>query len=136
LKPELKEEWTREKHNFFSSHSTEPVIFDGTEITMKQYDKRTPGKYKAEFIGEGMISLNSKVYHCWGAENSKTSCKGVRNETKRNETLSQKTIFSKNSKTLAVAMLCKIPGLSDTKMKYALIRKIKKGWNISTENGL
>lgn len=82
VKPELKEQWTQEKHKCFSSNSTEPVMFDGGEITMQQYDKRTPGKYKAEFVGDGMISLNRKVYHCWGADNSKTSCKGV--QQKRN----------------------------------------------------
>ena len=63
-------------------------MFDGGEITLQQYDKRTPGKFKAEFIGDGMISLNSKVYHCWvnpdssGIQVQKTSCKGV--QQKRN----------------------------------------------------
>ena len=58
--------------------------FEGHTITKKQHDKRTPGKYKPEFVGEGMICLNSKVYHCWG-EKMKTSCKGT--QKKRNELL-------------------------------------------------
>ena len=80
VKPELKDEWEVEKHKFFSSNSTEPVEFDGQTITLKQYDKRTPGKFKPEFVGDGMISLNSKVYHCWCHDpgcDDKTSCKGV-----------------------------------------------------------
>ena len=66
-----------------------PVNFRGHTITQKQYDKRTPGEFKEEFNGIGMICLNSKVYHIWsdrivdGKVLSKTSCKGV--QKKRNE---------------------------------------------------
>ena len=94
VKPELKEEWDRVKYNFFSSDSNEPIEFAGKTIPFKQYDKRTPGKYKPEFEGIGMICLNSKVYHCWsdrldenGEVITKTSCKGV--QKKRNELFKQ-----------------------------------------------
>ena len=89
VKPHLKEEWDKVKYEFFSSDSDEPTEFGGKTIPFKQYDKRTPGKYKAEFEGIGMICLNSKVYHCWsdkldknGEVVTKTSCKGV--QKKRN----------------------------------------------------
>ena len=82
VKPELKDEWDKVKYNFFSSDSNEPIEFEGRTIPFKQYDKRTPGKYKPEFIRDGMICINSKVYHCWG-HILKTSCKGT--QKKRNE---------------------------------------------------
>ena len=46
-----------------------------------QLDKRTPGLFKPEFIGDGMVCLNSKVVHAWGKDEEgkpiyKTSCKG------------------------------------------------------------
>ena len=65
VKPHLTDEWDKVKYEFFSSNSNEPVEFGGKTIPFKQYDKRTPGKYKPEFEGVGMICLNSKVYHCW-----------------------------------------------------------------------
>jgi hypothetical protein len=34
------------------------------------YDKRTPGLFKTEFNGDGMITLCSKTYFCFGAEES------------------------------------------------------------------
>ncbi len=81
VKAELKDEWKRVKWDFFSSEDDTPFDFNGHEIPFKQYDKRTPGKFKPEFIGMGMICLNSKVFHCWGPE-TKTSCKGT--QKKRN----------------------------------------------------
>ena len=65
--------------------------FDGQFITFKQWDKRTPGKFKTEYAGTGMSCLNSKVYTCWGSNNkkgepyTKTSCKSV--QQKRNTLL-------------------------------------------------
>ena len=64
------------------------------QIPFCQWDKRTPGKYKQEFEGVGMICLNSKVYHIWsdkldekGELITKTSCKGT--QKKRNELVKQ-----------------------------------------------
>ena len=88
VKPELREKWAQEKWKFFTVQDNTPMEFEGHTITRKQYDKRTPGKYKEEFSGIGMICLNSKVYHIWtdeivdGVALSKTSCKGV--QKKRN----------------------------------------------------
>jgi hypothetical protein len=55
----------------------------------KVYDKRTPGLFKLEFEGEGMISLCSKTYHCFGAYN-KTSTKGL---SKRQNNLDRDIFF-------------------------------------------
>jgi hypothetical protein len=40
------------------------------------FDKRTPGLFKMEYEGDGIISLCSKTYHCFGAYD-KTSTKGL-----------------------------------------------------------
>ena len=41
-------------------------------------DKRTPGLFKVEWAGEGMVALCSKTYYGWGATTGdKLSCKGV-----------------------------------------------------------
>ena len=92
VKPELLEEWKTEKWKMFSSQNEDKKVnfyFDEQifEMTEKEYDKRTPGKYKEEFSGTGMICLNSKVYHIWNDEKSKTSCKGI--QKKRNELLTK-----------------------------------------------
>ena len=99
VKPELRNEWEREKWKFLVLKDPTPMNFNGHTITRGAYDKRTPGKYKEEFNGVGMIALNSKVYHIWsdkinpktGKIEVKTSCKGVqkrRNELIRDDFLS------------------------------------------------
>ena len=91
VKPEMRERWQSEKWEWFSSEDESTIIdFDGIPITKAQYDKRTPGKFKPEFVGVGMICLNSKVYHIWrynlqGELITKTSCKGA--QQKRNDIL-------------------------------------------------
>ena len=90
VRPEKKYSWNQKKHLFFSSNDQSPVIFDGKTITYQQYDKRTPGLYKPEFIGIGMICLSSKIYHAWSEILTKTSCKGVqkgRNEMTKEDFL-------------------------------------------------
>ena len=90
VKPHLHEAWKKEKYKWFASEDTECVLdFKGERITFKQWDKRTPGKFKVEFEGEGMGCLNSKVYIIWGERDKdgklkfKVSCKGT--QKKRNE---------------------------------------------------
>ena len=88
VKPEMLERWKKEKNKWFSSEIKSKIIFEGHEIPILEWDKRTPGKFKPEFIGDGMACLNSKVYTIWyidedGKITSKTSCKGV--QQKRNE---------------------------------------------------
>ncbi|KAI8516762.1 hypothetical protein Bbelb_053430 [Branchiostoma belcheri] len=44
------------------------------------YDKRTPGLFKEEWSGNGIVGLCSKTYYCFGGEDKthdKFSCKGV-----------------------------------------------------------
>ena len=57
VKPELREKWETEKWVWFSSKDEETKIdFDGYVITKAQWDKRTPGKFKPEFLCIGMMS--------------------------------------------------------------------------------
>ena len=91
VKPEMGERWKVEKWKWFSSEEKKCKLnFEGNLIPFAQYDKRTPGKFKPEFVGEGILCLDSKVYHVWGTDKegqeiTKTSCKGV--QKKRNEVL-------------------------------------------------
>ena len=75
--PDRLSSWKRQKYDYFASESKERVLFEDREITLEQYEKREPGKYKLEFEGDGMICLNSKVYHIWGEKGFKTSSKGM-----------------------------------------------------------
>ena len=45
-------------------------------VAQKKYNKRTPGLFKVEWEGEGMIGLCSKTYFGWGEKN-KCSTKGI-----------------------------------------------------------
>ena len=44
------------------------------------YDKRTPGLFKEEYSGDGIIALCSKTYYCFGKE-EKFICKGISKRT-------------------------------------------------------
>ena len=63
------------------------------------YDRRTPGLFKVEFTGSGIVALCSKTYICFGDKDSKVSCKGV--QKKRNmqrltrKKLSRRALISK-----------------------------------------
>ena len=71
VKPELKEKWLVEKWVWFSSEDMQTMVpFQDEIISLKQFDKRTPGKFKPEFVGNGQLCLNSKVYHIWNDEKS------------------------------------------------------------------
>jgi hypothetical protein len=44
----------------------------------QKLDKRTPGLFKIEFQGEGIVALCSKTYYCFGENtDDKYSCKGL-----------------------------------------------------------
>jgi hypothetical protein len=43
----------------------------------QSFHKRTPGLFKPEFEGEGIIALNSKTYFCFGENKTKISTKGI-----------------------------------------------------------
>ena len=90
VRPDKLDDWNKRKYNYFASDSEELMNFEGQEISEKQYDKRTPGKFKLEFSGIGMICLNSKVYHIWTLDGKfKTSSKGMqeRNEITKEDFL-------------------------------------------------
>ena len=43
-----------------------------------KFDLRTPGLFKEEFQGDGIVALNSKTYYCWNNDGStKHSSKGI-----------------------------------------------------------
>ena len=64
---ELKAEFEADKCNWFPRTDT---------AEHKAFDKRTPGLFKVEWEGQGIIGLCSKTYYCFGAKD-KFSCKGV-----------------------------------------------------------
>ncbi len=61
VRPELKEKFNGEKSNWFPRTDTSEH---------RGYDKRTPGLFKVEWEGDGIVAL------CWGSKD-KFSCKGV-----------------------------------------------------------
>ena len=67
VKPELREEFEQDKCNWFPRTDTREH---------KAYDKRTPGLFKVEWEGQGIVGLCSKTYYCFGAKD-KFSCKGL-----------------------------------------------------------
>ncbi|XP_078701249.1 uncharacterized protein LOC144927591 [Branchiostoma floridae x Branchiostoma belcheri] len=71
IKPHMRERYNREKSDWFPRTDT-------PENTA--YDKRTPGLFKEEWSGNGIVGLCSKTYYCFGGEDKthdKFSCKGV-----------------------------------------------------------
>ena len=45
------------------------------------FDKRTPGLFKVEYQGDGIVALCSKTYYCYGKDKDKLSCKGLNKKT-------------------------------------------------------
>lgn len=58
VKPELEQEFQKDKCNWFPRTNTPEN---------KAYDKRTPGLFKEEWSGDGIIGLSSKTYYCFGS---------------------------------------------------------------------
>lgn len=96
IRPEMKEVYYTEYGNWFprlacSDHVTECLQTQLRGETWVQrecckritkYDKRTPGLFKDEFRGNGMIALNSKTYYCWKNDDEyKMSSKGLSKRT-------------------------------------------------------
>ena len=76
----IKGKMASRKLGVVSSEDTQTMVpFQDEIISLKQFDKRTPGKFKPEFVGNGQLCLNSKVFHIWNDEDEKTSCKGIQN---------------------------------------------------------
>ena len=67
IKLELKDEFEKNKHKWFSTD---------------EYSKRTPGLFKIEYEGEGMVALCSKTYYVWGSvKDDKASSKGLQKKS-------------------------------------------------------
>ena len=67
MKPELKEEFKENRHLWLGKDDTKE-----NEL----FDRRTPGLFKLEYEGDGIIALASKMYYCFGAKD-KFSSKGL-----------------------------------------------------------
>ena len=67
IKPEMQQRFRMEKKNWFPRDDTPEHA---------AYDKRTPGLFKEEYRGDGIVALCSKTYYCFGKED-KFSCKGI-----------------------------------------------------------
>ena len=94
IKPELRQTFFREYRQWFcrlycSTHHSAFVDsqVEGRDWTPSEccraqlsYDRRTPGLFKEEFVGDGIIALNSKTYYCWSASDTKFSTKGISNK--------------------------------------------------------
>jgi hypothetical protein len=77
IKPDMKEIWNQEKHQWFPRTDTKEN---------KAYDKRTPGLFKIEYRGEGCVAVSPKLYYVKGFDEShKCSCKGT--QKKNNESI-------------------------------------------------
>ena len=68
VKPEMMHEFELDKSNWF--------LWTDTAEHAK-YDKRTPGLFKVEWEGNGIISLCSKTYYCFGAGKTNLVAKGL-----------------------------------------------------------
>ena len=94
VRPNLKKEFYENYHEWFPAeacdeHRSEFVSarVAGTDWctedrpccqSRKRFDKRTPGLFKVEFEGDGIVALCSKTYFCFGDKGDKLSCKGLR----------------------------------------------------------
>lgn len=83
VKPEFKQEFLKDKSNWFQRTDT---------VENKAYDKRTPGLFKEEWSGEGIIGLSSKTYYCFGAE-KKIQLQRCEQENKWNQTKKSISMF-------------------------------------------
>lgn len=92
IKPELRYEFFQNHHLWFPSEACqkhrdewvrakvrgEEWVGEGLCCAQqRQRDTRTPGLFKTEFRGDGMIALCSKTYYGFGKQNDKVSCKGL-----------------------------------------------------------
>ena len=101
IRPELRKDFWLEYGNWFprpfcERHQKDFVAakmaeYDGGEpwsggeccTSVLRHDMRTPGLFKVEFEGVGMVALNSKTYCCWNDDTCKYSSKGVSKSTTR-----------------------------------------------------
>lgn len=56
----------------------------GCCVAQLRYDSRTPGLFKVEYSGDGMVALNAKTYTCWSETGeTKLSSKGLSKRTNK-----------------------------------------------------
>ena len=67
IRPEMRQKFQDVKHQWLPRDDT---------AEHAAFDKRTPGLFKQEYAGTGIVSLCSKCYYCWGTED-KFSSKGL-----------------------------------------------------------
>ena len=93
VRPELRRAFFEEYHHWFPSEccddhrqefvncKTRGEAWVATHpccLERKALDKRTPGLFKLEYKGDGIVALCSKTYCCFGANaTTKTSAKGI-----------------------------------------------------------
>ena len=96
VKPELREEFYRDYNQWFPTPYCGAHAADFIRIKCEggagarwdpepccqdayKYDLRTPGLFKEEFKGDGIVALNSKTYYCWNdkTKSNKYSSKGI-----------------------------------------------------------
>ncbi len=94
VKPEMRREFYEEWDRWFpaeacAEHKVEFVTakverkeWKPKDCCVKQnkYDRRTPGLFKIEWEGKGMVALCSKCYFGWGEKGDKRSTKGLRKD--------------------------------------------------------
>ena len=83
IKPSLRNQFFKEYGKWFPRvacelHESDFIqrMVDGDERwemkeccnAVNKYDQRTPGLFKEEYSGQGIISLNSKTNFCWGSK--------------------------------------------------------------------
>ena len=81
IKPEMREEYEKDKYNFLPSESKElhPTFqVDEVRFTWAQYDERKPGLFKVETTKHKMISLSSKMY-CAAEDTDYCECCACKN---------------------------------------------------------
>ena len=91
VKPNMREEFYQTYHEWFPAKRCDAhhQLYVDTCMQNKtwnpfpccsertKFDKRTPGLFKTEYEGDGIIALCSKTYYCFGDNGPKVSCKGL-----------------------------------------------------------
>ena len=106
IKPGLEKEFLENFHKWFpskvcSNHKEDYLrkkLEDMTSapptfpccLAQTKHDNRTPGLFKEEYRGDGIVALCSKTYYCFGEGGDKYSCKGL---NKRNNNLMKDTFL-------------------------------------------
>ena len=96
IKPALRQDYFERQHEWFPAESCEKhrQLFVDTKMRgetwdpaqcckmASKYHSRTPGLFKTEFQGRGIVALCSKTYICYSEDDVKISSKGL--QKKRN----------------------------------------------------